>query len=82
MGASKLVGFAAGESADNCVGSTADLASRQSGGSTASGSNCISTIANGTYQRVGFWADISSAKFGDADTTQVSYRGHLFHIPS
>jgi len=49
MGASKLVGFAAGESADNCVGSTADPASRQYGGSTASGSNFISTIGNGTY---------------------------------
>jgi hypothetical protein len=74
-GASKLVGFTADESADNYVGSTADPASRYCTGSTAGSSNCISTIANKSNQCVGFRADISSAEFGNADTTQVSYRG-------
>ena len=81
-GASKLVSFTAIESVSKCVGSTADSASRQHVGSIASGSKCISTAINGSSQRVGCWVDTSSAKLGDADTTQVSYRGPLFHIPS
>jgi len=62
-GIGKLISFAADESADNYVGST------------AGSSNCISTIANRSNQYVGFWAGISSAESGFDDTTQVSYRG-------
>ena len=50
----KLAGFAADESADNCIGSITDPASRHRAGSIASDSNCISTIANRSNQYVGF----------------------------
>ena len=45
-GASKLVSFTAFELEGKCIGSTADPASRQHVGSTASGSKCISTAVN------------------------------------
>jgi hypothetical protein len=45
-GASKLIDFIAVELASKCVGSTAGSASGQYIGSTASGSECISTAVN------------------------------------
>ena len=70
----KLIGFTADESTSLCVGTTADPVSRRRTGSTAVGSNYISTIASKSNQHIGFWIDTTTTKSSDDDTAQVSYR--------
>ena len=50
--------------------------------STVDDAERIGSSTNGPNQHVGFRADTSSAKFGDADTANVSYRGSRVKITS
>jgi len=72
--ATKYIGFSADESASQCVGSTADPASRYRTSFTTSGYTYVSTFASKPKQCVGPMADTSTIESGNDTTTQISYR--------
>ena len=72
--AAKYISFSADESASQCVGSTADLASRYRTSFTTSGYTSISAFAGKPKQCIGPMADTSTTESGDDTAAQVSYR--------
>ena len=71
--ATKYIGFSADESASQCVGSTADPASRYRTSFTTSGYTYVSTFASKPKQRIGPMVDTSTTVSGDDAAAQVSY---------
>ena len=72
--AAKYIGFAPDESASQCVGSTADPASRYRTSFTTSGYTYISAFASKPKQHVGPMADDSTTESGNDTAAQISYR--------
>ena len=72
--ATKLIGFAADESASQCVGFTADSALRYRTNITTSGYTYVSTFGSKPKKRVGSIADTSTTVSGDDAAAQVSYK--------
>ena len=79
---SMMQGSPADRSTSKCIGFTADSATRERIGFIVDGAERVSASANRTNQHVSLPADTSSAKFGDADTANVSYRGSRVKITS
>ena len=71
--AAKYIGFSADESASQCVGSTADPASRYRTNFAVVGYTYISTFASKPKQRVSPMADASTTESDDDTVAQVSY---------
>ena len=72
--AAKHIGFSADESTSQCVGCTADPASRYRTSFTTSGYTYVSTFASKPKQHVGSMAHASTTEYGNDTATQVSYR--------
>ena len=72
----KYIGLSADESASQCIGFTADSASRYRTSVTTGSYTYVSAFTSKSKQRVGPMADTSTIVSGDDAATQVSYRSH------
>ena len=77
---SMMQGSPADRSTSKCIGFTADSATREHIGFIVDGAERVSASANRPNQHVILLADTSSAKFGDADTTNDSHGDPCFKV--